>query len=149
MLKGNTDHATRKLDLQPARSSSVTSNNGMLNLRNLDYFQLLKESGRGTSKSSHKAIRLALLADCATQHFVPLLRALFNREGIRAELYEGGFDAIELEARNPQAGLYELQPDVVVILNSVQMLRDRYHQRSSEPSAFQQETLQRLKAVWD
>ena len=106
----------------------MTSNNGMLNLRNLDYFQLLKESGRGTSKSSHKAIRLALLADCATQHFVPLLRALFNREGIRAELYEGGFDAIELEARNPQAGLYEFQPDVVVILNSVQMLRDRYHQ---------------------
>lgn len=127
----------------------MIANNGMLNVRNLDYFQLLKESGRDTTASGHKAIRLALLGDCATQHLVPLLRALFNRKGIRAELYEGGFDAIELEARNPQSGLYEFQPSVVVILNSAQMLRDKYYQRPSEPSAFQKDTLLRLKAVWD
>jgi len=127
----------------------VAANSGVQNPRNLDYFQLLKEAGRSTTSCGHKAIRLALLGDCATQHFVPLLRALFNREGIRTELYEGGFDAIELEARNPQSALYAFQPDVVVIMNSVQMLRDKYYQRPGVPGAFQEDTLRRFTAVWD
>jgi len=127
----------------------VNTNNPNLNPSNLDYFQLLKESGRNLALFGNKSIRVALLADSATQHFVPLLSALFNREGIRAEFYEGSFDAIELEARNPQSALYAFQADVVVILNSVQMLRDKYYRDSASQGAFQEDMLLRLVAVWD
>jgi FkbH-like protein len=127
----------------------MTANKGIQYSRDLDYFQLLTESGRESLPRDHKVIRLALLADCATQHFVPLFRALFMRERIRAELYEGAFDAIDLESRNPQSALYTFQPDVVVILNSVQALRDKYYRRLKAAGDFCDDTLGRLTAVWD
>jgi FkbH-like protein len=127
----------------------VTANKGVRHSRDLDYFQLLKESGRESLPRDHKVIRLALLADCATQHFVPLFRALFMREGIRAEVYEGAFDAIDLESRNPQSALYSFRPDIVVILNSVQTLRDKYYRRLTPSDDFCDDALRGLTGVWE
>jgi len=95
----------------------------------LDYFQLLAEARKipqdGCGEPTAK-LRLAVLADCAVQHLQPLLRALFQRKGIHVEFYEGAFAAIELEARNPASRLYEFQPQMVVVLHSVQALRHRF-----------------------
>src|SRR5678815_3889433 len=91
----------------------------------LDYFQLIAESKHPPLGSGARQVRLALLADCSTQHFRPMLKALFRRMGIEVELFEGGFDAIDLEVRNPQSPLYLFAPDFIVILNSIQNLRDR------------------------
>src|SRR4029077_12767583 len=87
----------------------------------LDYTSLLRAAKR--LDSSGAKIRIALLSDAATQQFVPLLRVLFHRQGFDAEIYEGAFDAIRLETLNPDSGLYRFQPDVVILLNSVQALR--------------------------
>ena len=115
----------------------------------LDYFPLLKEAKATTEVDTNPKVRLAVLADCATQQFIPLLRALYAREGFAAEFYEGGFDAVELESRNPGSGLYRFQPDVILVLNSVQRLRDRFYQRSGSGHAFQQEVLRRLQEILD
>lgn len=116
--------------------------------RNLDYFQLLREAKQVTP-SQHKALRLAVLGDCATQHLVPLLRALFSRHGLDADIYEGPFDAADVEARNPHSGLYKHEPELVVVLSSVQALRDKFYQRAGSATAFRDETLDRLTSVWD
>lgn len=116
--------------------------------RNLDYFHLLKEAKRVTA-SGHKPVRLAVLGDCATQHLVPLLRALFSRHGLAADIYEAPFDAADVEARNPHSGLYQHQPEIVVVLSTVQALRDKFYQRAGSATAFRDETLDRLTSVWD
>src|SRR4026209_3047724 len=100
--------------------------------RDLDYFKLLKES-RETSASerpANKKIRLAVIGDCATQTLTVLLRVLFSRHGLDADIYEGACDAAEGEARNPRSGLYRHDPEVVIVLNTVQALRDKFYQRS-------------------
>ena len=56
----------------------------------LDYFELVRAS-RTLDSSASQAIRLALLADCSTQHLVPLLRALFHRQGFDCLVYEVSF----------------------------------------------------------
>ncbi len=117
--------------------------------RDLDYFQLLKEAKRSEGATGRPEIRVAILADCATQQFIPMLRALYLRGNLDPVFYEGGFDAIELESRNPSSGLYKFKPDVILILNTVQALRDRYYQRAGSGAAFQQHALQRVLAVWD
>jgi len=119
--------------------------------RDLDYFKLLKES-RETSASerpANKKIRLAVIGDCATQHLTVLLRVLFSRHGLDADIYEGAFDAAEGEARNPRSGLYRHDPEVVIVLNTVQALRDKFYQRSGSAGDFRDETVSRLTGVWD
>jgi len=66
----------------------------------LDYYALLKKAKRLQSGSGQK-LKLALLADVSTQHLVPLLRVLFANSGFDVEIYEAGFDTIQLEALNP------------------------------------------------
>jgi FkbH-like protein len=118
----------------------------------LDYFQLLAEARKigpqiGSGEPATR-LRLAVLADCAVQHLQPLLRALFQRKGIHVELYEGAFAAIELEARNPGSALYEFQPQMVVVLHSVQALRDRFY-RSGDPNSFCEKFVRELTGTWD
>ena len=117
---------------------------------NLDYFQLMAEARRISCQESTGAcsrkLRLAVLADCAVQHLLPLLRALFHRKGIQVEIYEGPFAAAELEARNPSSALYEFHPEIVLILHSVQALRDRFYRGGAK---VQNEFLQELTGIWD
>lgn len=119
---------------------------------NLDYFHLLAEArnlrSEVRSEDCTRKLRLALMADCAAQHLQPLLQALFHRNGIQVEIYEGAFDAIELEVRNPTSALYEFQPEMVVVLNSVQALRDKFYRRSDSQS-FHDVLFQQLAGTWD
>jgi FkbH-like protein len=115
--------------------------------RDLEYFPLLAES-RSTSSACTTKLRLAVIADCATQLLRPLFLALFRRQGIEVELYEGAFGAMEIEARNPASGLYELQPEIVLVLHSVQALRDTWYRRQ-DPQSFYEEITRRLNSTWD
>jgi FkbH-like protein len=115
----------------------------------LDYFQLLAEAGSDSPRDQHRVIRFALLADCATQHFIPLLRALFRRCGIRVEIYEGAFNGAEFEARNSVSALYCFHPDAIVLINSTQMVRDNFYTRSPDACDFGSDSLLRITAVWD
>jgi FkbH-like protein len=118
--------------------------------QDLDYFQILKEARQPAPEGpGRKKIRLAILGDCATQHLSAVLRVLFSRHGLDAEIYEGAFDAAEGEARNPQSGLYQHEPEVVIVMSTVQSLRDKFYQRSGSAASFQEETLSRLAGVWD
>ena len=96
-----------------------------------------------------RTLRIALLSDAATQQFVQILTILLARSGIRAQIYEGGFDAIEIEAYNPDSGLYRFDPEVVVLLNCVQALRSRFGMRKSSPDQFVNENLNRVTGVWN
>ena len=114
--------------------------------RELDYQRLLKSVRRLSLPDSAARVRLALLADCAVQQLAQLLTALLGRAGVRAEIYEGAFDAIELESRAADSQLYRFAPEAVVVFNSAQALRAEHS--GSEPQ-FAAQRLQRIVAVWD
>jgi hypothetical protein len=88
--------------------------------RDLDYSSLVRRSRKLGPSRAQMAIRLAILSDAASQQFVPLLRTLFHDSGIAAGLYEGAFDGIEIEAYNSASGLYEFDPEVIVLANCTQ-----------------------------
>jgi hypothetical protein len=52
----------------------------------LDYFALSKEAKGLKTSSAAKVVRIALLADCATQHLATIMRAIAARNNIRAEV---------------------------------------------------------------
>ena len=122
----------------------------MLNVQDhgrLDYLELVKEARR-LAPGSGPRLKVALLGDVSTQHLLPLLRVLFSRSGTEAEIYEAGYDTIELEALDPAARLYAFAPDVVVILQSVGKLKPRYYSLKGGRSAFVEAEASRAEATW-
>jgi FkbH-like protein len=114
--------------------------------RPLDYGSLVRASKQLQAGSAKQTIRVAILSDAASQQFVPLVKVLFHDNGVGAEIYEGPFDAIELEALNPSSGLYAFHPDVIVLANCVQALARRYYEHRGED--FLEETAGRMGHSW-
>ena len=115
----------------------------------LDYGALLAASRRLDPAKTSLKVKIALLSDAATQRFVPILRVLFHRQGVDAEIYEAPFDGLELEIYNPASGLYQFKPDFVVVLNSVQALRANFLKRPGDSALFAEETIARMTKIWD
>ena len=113
----------------------------------LDYHRLINASKSLPANSGQPAVRIALLSDAAIQQFVPLLKALFAENGYAAEVYDGAFDALELEAIDPGSGLYRFRPDVVVLAECSQGLRSRYYRDGG--SQFVEAAEQRMVRIWE
>jgi FkbH-like protein len=113
----------------------------------LDYFELVKKAKR-LLPSTGKSLKLALLADVSTQHLVPLLRALFASNGMQVEIYEAGFDTVELETLDPSSGLYSFGAEVIVILQATTWLKYSYFKASGDRSGFARDRASRIEEVW-
>jgi FkbH-like protein len=113
----------------------------------LDYFALVKQSRR-LVPGAGQPFRLALLADVSTQHLVPLLQALLADNGLEAEIYEAGYDTVELEAHDAGSRLYEFQPQLVCILQSLQKLKPLYYEFDGNRASFSQAWADRIEGVW-
>ena len=118
-------------------------------MANLDYSALLAASRRLNFSDTTQKIKVALLSDAATQRFVPILRTLFCRQGVDAEIYEAPFDGIELEVYDRNSGLYQFAPQVVVLLNSVQALRASFLRPQVNAISFANQTTDRMKSIWE
>jgi FkbH-like protein len=113
----------------------------------LDYRRLVRASKILDPAVLSQRVRIAILSDAASQQFVPLLRTLFYENGVIADVYEGAFDAFELEAYNPASGLYAFSPDVVILANCTQALRGRYYQDGG--GDFLKTAGDRVLQLWD
>ena len=67
-------------------------------------------------------LRLAILGDCATQHYRAAVEACLRLRGCWTETYEAEFDMIRHEVLDPESALYRHSPDAVLLFNCVQTL---------------------------
>lgn len=111
-----------------------------------DYFALAKRARGLKPKAGDRVARLAILADCSTQHVSELLKVLAADRGITLEIYQAPFDAIELEINDPGAELYRFAPDFTVILSQTeQLLAGPLARDDADVEAI----LARMTTVWD
>jgi FkbH-like protein len=114
----------------------------------LDYFALLKESSNINVASTAKVVRVAILADSATQHLVTMMKVLAAKNNTILQVYEGGYDGIDLEILNPLSGLYSHDPHYVIVLMSSEKLKSRLY-NSEGRNTFAAETIERLENLWN
>jgi FkbH-like protein len=115
----------------------------------LDYQRLAKVARKLSLGSTAPVVRLAILADCSTQQLANLVRALLGEAGLRAEIYEGAFDAIELESRSPESALYRFAPQTIIIMNSVQALRAAHSRQPAPGVEFAAQYAAQITRTWD
>lgn len=63
-----------------------------------------------------RAVRIAVLGSFSVQYFVKILKYLLYKNGIKADIYEGQYDGIAMDALDEKSALYSFQPECVIIL---------------------------------
>ncbi len=61
-----------------------------------------------------KQIKIALLGNATLDHLQAYLKVECYRAGLRPQFYQGGFDQYTQQILDPQSGLYDFKPDVLV-----------------------------------
>lgn len=115
----------------------------------LDYVQLVKESRRLDPAACAARVKMAILADCSTQHLVPLLKTLFARGGVAAEVLETEFGTIRQQAAADDGPLRAFAPDFILILNSPLALREAHAGFPGSTEEFVARMQDEVEGVWD
>lgn len=112
------------------------------------YSDFLRRHRRLDPEKCPQRLRVAILSDSAVQPLVPVLEVAMAERGVWPQVYEGGYDAIEIEALDAHSGLYAFQPEAVILLSSTNALRRRYY-RSADRRTFASETIEMHERIWD
>lgn len=59
-------------------------------------------------------LKIAVIGSFSIQYFVLLLRYLLKENGIAADIYEGEYNSIAMDALNPESELFAFDPDLVI-----------------------------------
>jgi FkbH-like protein len=102
------------------------------------YYKFLPSPLQGRSK-----LKLAILGGFTTHQLRDLIELYLFAHGVAAEIYEAEYDVFRQEILDPSSGLYQFQPNVVLIATH---WRNLGHQPSLHSSA--QEVSALLEAEW-
>ncbi|WEK37368.1 MAG: HAD-IIIC family phosphatase [Candidatus Pseudobacter hemicellulosilyticus] len=74
-----------------------------------------------------KSIRIAILADSASQFIHQAIKGYGIESGIHYEVFEADYNQIDRQVFDPGSELYEYAPDYVIILRSVERLLKKFY----------------------
>lgn len=97
-------------------------------------FQKLKKYAKkaDTALASRK---IAILGDNATQFLKVAIKGEGVRKGLNFELYEADYNQIEAEIINPSSGLYDFQPEFILLFYSTEGLQKSYQKYGLDKKA--------------
>lgn len=114
----------------------------------LDYLKLIQKSPHPNESTSHKKVKISILADCTVQYLATILQNLLLINGFETVIYEGIFGSIEQEVYEPSSQFNSFESEVVVILNSVQSLRAKFYGFTGDRINFESDMYDSITSLW-
>jgi FkbH-like protein len=108
---------------------------------------VLAKLERHTRPQARRSVRVALVGSYTTSQYGALLRLTALRRGVHVELYEAGFNVYMQEILAPSSGLYEFDPDYVVIAPHEGAVGFPFLAR--DPEGLLEAESRRWKGLWD
>ncbi|MDX2250545.1 MAG: HAD-IIIC family phosphatase [Bacteroidia bacterium] len=93
---------------------------------------LSKNAGLIDPKTCKTSCRLAILGYRSTPFLARFIKEAGLIAGVKIELYEAGYDQVELAVFNPDSDFYKFNPQFVLIVNSLGKLRNQFYDTSLE-----------------
>lgn len=82
-----------------------------------DYSAILSCARRMNKKSfDHINLKVAVIGSYSTQYICSVMKAMLQKNGIIASVYEGIYNGIISEVMDENSGLYQFNPDIVIVL---------------------------------
>src|SRR5215475_1530910 len=123
-------------------------------LDNSNYTRMLRTARGLEGNERHlPELRLAILADHASQQLSCVLKAAVFEQGYFPTIYEADYATGPMEVYNPSSKMYQFEPDVAFLSLAVQKFRDRFfaevtpNGRGTLPDAYLAETLGVIDAL--
>lgn len=110
-------------------------------------FNELKRFAKGNN-ISNKSIKIALLADTASQFIHTALKGFGAAHQANYTIWEADYDQIDRQVFDPTSELYEFAPDFVVILRSSEHLLNSFYKTGS-PATFAAEQTNYLHSIYE
>jgi FkbH-like protein len=117
-------------------------------IADLSLAELLKQGRSATRDHCNTELRLAILGDCATQHYSQCVAAALKLRRIWPEIYEAEFDSIQQETLDRGGPLFRHAPKAVVLFNCVQQLEDQFA-GAADQDGFVEHVLGEMSQVWN
>lgn len=111
------------------------------------YQDLFKEGRSLADLEAPYSLRLAILADSATDFLIPVLRALAARRHCKLDIFAAPFDVFEPLILNPQSDLYSFHPDFILIFFSSQRIKEQLY-KAEDRSLYAAQFTERMTALW-
>jgi len=89
----------------------------------------------GIGPNSARPLKVAVLANHSTQFLCGGLQLALAKRSIQAEVYEGGYNQVEMDLLDPNGTLHAFQPDVVLISLTTALLAMRGVDRAPAETA--------------
>lgn len=96
--------------------------------------------------TSFKKIKIAILADSATQYLAQAIRGIGYEKKLDIQVWEAEYDAIDLTIADSESELYHLKPDFTIIFLSPNKLRKKFYKTGSDPQ-YAEHTIEHLKSI--
>jgi FkbH-like protein len=96
-----------------------------------------------------RPVKVAVLGDSATQLLCTAFRGYGREVGLDLEVYEGEYDQMDREVRDPGSGLYQFAPAYTVLFPSTQKLLSKFRKCDLESrQGFAESMLASIQAQW-
>lgn len=110
-------------------------------------FNELKKSLKKDS-SALPVLKLALLADSASQFFAQALKASGIESGYRFDLFEADYDQIEMQIFDRESELYRSNPDFIILFYSAPKLQQQFYKTpADERNRFAENQLRKIQQL--
>ena len=115
---------------------------------NLSDFQALKKNLK-KDYSSFPKIKIAILADSATQMYVQAIKGYGYEAGIDFEIFEADYDQVERQILDPSSELYFFSPEFVIIFYCTNKLLKKFGElRLAEKPSFAQSHIEQCQNLY-
>ena len=105
------------------------------------------------SKSSYddgKAIRLAILGNCATQFLATAVKGYGQLEGAYIDVFDADYNQIDAQLLDASSETYEFKPDCILLYLSTDKLYEEFLDKSlSDRACFADEMIGKLEGYWN
>jgi len=79
-----------------------------------------------------KKIKVAILADSATQYLAQAIRGVGYEKKLDIEIWEADYDSVDITVRDEGSELYRFKPDFVFLFLSSQKLKKKFYKTGSD-----------------
>ena len=117
-------------------------------ISSLPLHRLLAFGRRARREPHQRAVRVAVLGDCATQHYTEAVTAALKLRGWWPEVYEAEFDTLRQDILTDDSGLYQHKPQVILLFNCTQALAGRFAATSAK-ATFADDVTADMANLWE
>lgn len=118
--------------------------------QSLSFVELNKRAKTVEREQCRADLKLAVLADCASQHFCKALSSQLKLQSIWPQVFEAEFNDFESQLLDPESEMMKFQPQAIVFLNCIQGLEDKVRKSGGEiGQSLVDEVFSSLKAHWE